>query len=276
MAWGRMDDKFHRNPKVRGLRRSRGGREALGVWVFWWSWCLDDPGLTGFVPVEELSDSDERSAKLLCDAGLWESADGGYRFHDFSKYNPSRLKLDAKKTADKARVAADREMERVATELNVARDIAQVSLATNENVARDTPNPSPATNLDVASPRARWVGSSSDSESSASGDLSEAHRALMRGYKIRYERIKQTPWASYAANYTQIQNISFWVEQTAAAHKLKVTQVTAATLDEFFSDNYAEGTDFSLALLAKNPAKYYTRHRGIQSHLASKSHREAS
>lgn len=38
MPWGRMDDKFHRNEKVRRLRKIRGGREALGVWVFWWSW----------------------------------------------------------------------------------------------------------------------------------------------------------------------------------------------------------------------------------------------
>lgn len=86
MTWGKMDDKFHRNRKVRELRRLKGGREALGDWAHWWSWCLDDPELTGVVPEFELDASERKSAALLVQVGLWDVVDGGYRFHDFRPY----------------------------------------------------------------------------------------------------------------------------------------------------------------------------------------------
>lgn len=126
MPWGKMDDKFHRNRKVRELRRLKGGREALGTWVYWWSWCLDDPELTGVVPESELSAADARSAELLVSVGLWDRVADGYAFHDFAEYNPSRTQLDKKRTADRERVAAKRAESRA----DVARDNASDSRAT--------------------------------------------------------------------------------------------------------------------------------------------------
>jgi hypothetical protein len=118
MPWGKMDDKFHRNRKVRELRRMKGGRAALGDWSFWWSWCLDDPELTGVVPAAELDATDRKSAALLVQVGLWDEAEGGYRFHDFDEYNPSREQIEAKRSADRERVAN----KRAAGRDNVARD----------------------------------------------------------------------------------------------------------------------------------------------------------
>jgi hypothetical protein len=103
-----MDDKFHRNRKVRALRRVRGGTEALGVWVYWWSWCLDDPEQSGVVPSLELSASDSRAASLLVEHGLWEPAADGFHFHDFEEYNVRAAKLDAKREADRVRIANKR------------------------------------------------------------------------------------------------------------------------------------------------------------------------
>lgn len=141
MPWGRMDDKFHRNAKVRSLRRLRGGRDALGAWVFWWSWCLDDPDLTGFVPSDELPSADEKAAELLVQVGLWDEVEGGYRFHDFDKYNPTREQLDAKRKADRERVAAKRE----ATRENVASDTAAIParVASTRDPIPSHPNPNP-------------------------------------------------------------------------------------------------------------------------------------
>lgn len=125
MPWGKMDDKFHRNRKVRQLRRIEGGREALGVWTYWWSWCLDDPELTGIVPRDELPEADLQAAKLLVDVELWDVVDDGYQFHDFNDYNPTRDQVESKKTADRERMAAKR------------------SHASRENVASDShANPS--------------------------------------------------------------------------------------------------------------------------------------
>lgn len=111
MPWGKMDDKFHRNRKVRELRRARGGREALGAWTFWWSWCLDDPSLNGIVPADELDNADLKSADFLVKVGLWDVVEDGYRFHDFEQYNPTRERLDAKRAADRERQAALRAKE---------------------------------------------------------------------------------------------------------------------------------------------------------------------
>lgn len=131
MPWGRMDDKFHRNPKVRALRRLKGGRDALGVWVYWWSWCLDDSELSGFVPADELPAQDAKAAKLLVEAGLWDVVAGGYAFHDFSQYNPTSEQVAAKRSADRERVAARRAAEKEASRTNVASD----TDATSERVA---------------------------------------------------------------------------------------------------------------------------------------------
>lgn len=107
MTWGKMDDKAHRNRKVRKLyRMGAKGREAYGVWTFRWSWCLDDPDLTGFIPLDELDAAEQRSAVLLCSdlhegRGLWERVVGGYRIHDFHQYNPTREQADAKREYDR-------------------------------------------------------------------------------------------------------------------------------------------------------------------------------
>lgn len=131
MTWGKMDDKFHRNRKVRELRRMKGGREALGDWAFWWSWCLDDPKLDGVVPAFELDAADLRSAKLLVDVGLWDAVEGGYRFHDFHEYNPTRDQRESKLRADRERVATKRGASRT--------DVARDTDATPKRVASESP-----------------------------------------------------------------------------------------------------------------------------------------
>jgi hypothetical protein len=108
MPWGRMDDKFHRNRKVRELRKTKPGREALGVWLYWWSWCLEDPELTGFVPAVDMPAADSKAASELVRVGLWDVVSDGYQFHDFEEYNPTRDKLEAKREADRKRIAEKR------------------------------------------------------------------------------------------------------------------------------------------------------------------------
>ncbi len=127
MTWGRMDDKFHRSRKIRELRKSKAGREALGAWVFWWSWCLSDPELTGEVPLSELSADDRKSAELLVKVDLWEVTSDGYKFHDFHDYNPTKDKRLNKLEADRNRMATKR---------NVARDVASDSPSTSPPRAR--------------------------------------------------------------------------------------------------------------------------------------------
>jgi hypothetical protein len=160
MPWGKMDDKFHRHQKVRALRRDKAGREALGVWVFWWSWCLDDSELTGFVPRDELSASDLKAAEVLVRVELWDKVEGGFQFHNFEKWNPKREQVEAKREADRRRIAGKRGGSRENVARDIARDIdasrtrhdgdvASDTDASRENVAREShprasPSPSPS------------------------------------------------------------------------------------------------------------------------------------
>lgn len=100
MSWGKLDDKFHRHTKIRTLRKLKGGNAAIGVWTFWWSWCLDDPSMTGIVPYDEVEGAkDMKSAQLLLDVGLWERRDTGFLFHDFHVYNPTAEQKEAQRKA---------------------------------------------------------------------------------------------------------------------------------------------------------------------------------
>lgn len=141
MPWGRMDDKFWRNRKVRALRQTSVGREALGAWAYWWSWCLDDPELDGRIPKSELTlRADKRSAALLAVNGLWEDRGEYYRVHDFHQYNPTRTQVEHKREADRLRIAAERAAQRRVLEAEVD----EMSRATFARVAsaRD-PDPDP-------------------------------------------------------------------------------------------------------------------------------------
>jgi len=156
MPWGKMDDKFHRHEKVRALRREKAGREALGVWVYWWSWCLDDAALDGAVPLDVFPEADMKGAALLVKHGLWHQEAECFRFHNFNKWNPTPEQRAHKKENDRTKIAA----KRAALDVDVACDIAATlpdvacdSLSTSANVARESP------------PRARALGSPSPSPS---------------------------------------------------------------------------------------------------------------
>lgn len=154
MSWGKMDDKFHRNRKVRDLRRLKGGYEAIGVWTFWWSWCLDDAALTGFIPDSELAPNERKSAKMLVSAGLWDEIEGGFRFHDFHDYNPTRDQRESKKSYDREHSA--RRRSKVVTDSDTTRErIGDESFPARVPVpSQPDPNPIPTETTAVVSPAA--------------------------------------------------------------------------------------------------------------------------
>lgn len=95
MTWFKVDDSFHSHLKVLAAEPA-----ALGLWVVAGSWC--GANLTdGFVPDHVLSRLIPGSTPLalqLVDCGLWRRAKGGYRFHDWAQYQPTRDEATAAKT----------------------------------------------------------------------------------------------------------------------------------------------------------------------------------
>lgn len=99
MTWVKLDDLFPDHPKVR-----QAGPSAAWLYVAGLCYCarhltngkipdhaLPDLGLYGALRARHL-------AGVLVDASLWRRTDGGYRVHDYLKYQPSRKKVESNRT----------------------------------------------------------------------------------------------------------------------------------------------------------------------------------
>lgn len=103
MAWARLDDHFHGNPKVLATPLAALGLYALGL-----SYCADQ--LTdGFIPKSVVLgwSKSAAAARLLVQHKLWEVTRDGYRVHDYLEWNRSRGQVLADREA--ARKRKDRE-----------------------------------------------------------------------------------------------------------------------------------------------------------------------
>ncbi|WP_433465724.1 hypothetical protein [Spirillospora sp. CA-128828] len=88
MTWFKVDDSFYDHPKVFDLPDS-----AVALWTRAGCWSARN-GTGGTVPARlpaRLCENPEEAARALVDAGLWERVrGGGYRFHDWDTYQPTR------------------------------------------------------------------------------------------------------------------------------------------------------------------------------------------
>jgi hypothetical protein len=96
MPWFKVDDNFYDHPKIKSIpRRHRG--TAIALWVLAGSWCaryLTD----GVIPAEQVLDfGTKRDATNLVDAGLWIPVPGGYQFHDWAAYQPTRTYVEGER-----------------------------------------------------------------------------------------------------------------------------------------------------------------------------------
>lgn len=104
MPWFKVDDALAMHMKAFAA-----GNKALGLWVRAGSWSMHQ--LTdGFIPQSVVlalgGDGDDAAA--LVNARLWHQADGGYQFHDWAEYQPTREKVLAEREATRLRVEKHR------------------------------------------------------------------------------------------------------------------------------------------------------------------------
>jgi hypothetical protein len=103
VPWFKVDDSFYDHPKVFDAPDC-----ALALWIRAGTWAARN--LTdGFVPTElakRLCDDPETAIGQLLKRGLWKTAKGGYRFHDWKKYqvSASEMKELRRKRADAGRL----------------------------------------------------------------------------------------------------------------------------------------------------------------------------
>lgn len=104
MPWFKVDDTLALHPKV-----AQAGNAAMGLWIRAGSWSAQH--LTdGFVPDYILPPLGGRptDAKRLVSVGLWIVADGGWQFHDWQRFQPSRVEVLANREAERERKAKAR------------------------------------------------------------------------------------------------------------------------------------------------------------------------
>lgn len=178
MAWFKVDDQLHSHPKAR-----RAGLESMGLWLLAGSHCMSY--LTdGFV--EEwfvLSwPNGEAMAQRLVQHGLWVEVEGGWQFHDWSEFQPTRESVQADRDA-----AAER-MRRVRANKK-ARSGEQVANVRDE-FASCSASPSPSPDLlltDLVGLGSKRARDETDSEESA--EQVEACLRLAAGHGLDLPRI---------------------------------------------------------------------------------------
>ena len=97
MPWFKVDDRLAHHPKVMAV-----GNAAMGLWVRAGSWSaahLTD----GYVPTELLSTLGGKPAlyNALVKADLWIAEPDGYRFRDWTDYQPSAHDVKQAQEAEK-------------------------------------------------------------------------------------------------------------------------------------------------------------------------------
>ncbi|MBW1639265.1 hypothetical protein G3H63_09300 [Microbacterium resistens] len=118
MPWFRVDDGLAFNMKAISA-----GNEALGLWVRAGSWSMQQLS-DGFIPapmVAALGGSPEATAALVT-VGLWHDAEGGFQFHDWAEYQPTREQLLAERAAATERKRRSREASRRKSQQESRRD----------------------------------------------------------------------------------------------------------------------------------------------------------
>jgi len=148
VPWFKIDDNFWGSPK-----RMACTPDAIGLWTTAGSWCSQQ--LTdGFVPkhVLPILGGTARLAQKLVSVGLWEEVDGGWHFHDWDDYQPTKAAVEAERLAARERMRS-RRVRRSSAEVraNTDRTSASVRLP-RPDPSRPVPKKN-STHLDLASSR---------------------------------------------------------------------------------------------------------------------------
>lgn len=139
MTWFKVDDSFHSHPKVLATEPA-----ALGLWVVAGAWSSSN--LTdGFVPdyvLTRLLPDALKLAEKLKTSGLWHRKKGGYQFHDWGDYNPSKDEVEAERQAARSRMKTLRANRRTAGQSGNRSPEQQANVRENFGV-RSQPRPVP-------------------------------------------------------------------------------------------------------------------------------------
>ena len=105
MAWFRVDDHLYSHPKWLALPKG-----ARALWTAAGSWSAGQL-LDGYVPSAALAvlDGTRREAAALVAVGMRVEEPGGWRFHDWQDFQPTKSAVVQRRTRDAERLRKWRE-----------------------------------------------------------------------------------------------------------------------------------------------------------------------
>ena len=108
MTWFKMDDKFHSSEPVRRIPREI-RMAACGLFAVAGTWSADHlkDGLVPDFMLEEWGATIEQ-AQALVKVGLWRKARNGYRFREWSPWQPTRAEIELNRAQERDRKKAYR------------------------------------------------------------------------------------------------------------------------------------------------------------------------
>lgn len=178
MPWFKVDDALAMHMKAFAA-----GNQALGLWVRAGSWSMHQLS-DGFIPqgvIAALGGGWDDAAALV-NAGLWHQAEGGYQFHDWAEYQPTREQVLAEREANRQRVAKHREKRRANGDGN-ANGNAITNGGSNRTPSR--PDPTPTTYV----PESSHVGNRAR-ENETDETTDPLARSVLDGLGIDAERLR--------------------------------------------------------------------------------------
>ena len=114
MGWMKLDDQFHASRKINAIPK-RHRFQAAGLWAIAGSWVAGQE-TDGFVPDYMIKawGPTPKTIEALVDVDLWDRTDGGYQFHRWLDYNPSKADSERDRAAARERKRASRERRKAA------------------------------------------------------------------------------------------------------------------------------------------------------------------
>lgn len=242
MTWFKVDDGFTEHPKLRALEANpREWAEAMAVWLAAGAYCARN--LTdGFVDSGRLARATPLGRRALSVAdrlvacGLWECVDGGYRFHDWADWQPTKAEI----LADRARKTEQRRGAAHAR-WDAAR-IAPSAAASHGTGDAPVPSRPVPSDPDQNSDRARSV--------EADAKRADLASLVRRAFAEAYEGLLAVPWADGAFG-RQIAAVAAW-----AARAQDPEAVIRRAVAAFVADPWAREHRLPFGALAKDPGKY--------------------
>lgn len=143
MTWFKVDDKLWGHPKWMALPAA-----ARALWVTAGSYCASNEtdGRLSAAMIPPLGGR-PRDADKLVECGLWERVEGGYLFHDWAEYQPTKAQVRAEREAVKERQRRWRENRATRRSNGVSNGVTNASRngVTNGAPSRPDPSSSPPT-----------------------------------------------------------------------------------------------------------------------------------